>query len=314
MKKSNLKKHCFYLILILCIGACAGPTNQSTKISQDLHRDTIPFELTSYNNLLIKSVFNKVDTLSLMFHLGTNGVSLTSEGLDKTSGIKVDKSANVNSWGGSREAGYSTNNYLEIQNFSWDSIGITESRRSGHFSDGKIGFNFWLDKVMEIDFDASQIMIYDSLNTKPVDFNAMEVQFKDGMMFIDGAISIGDSVFQNSFLIHSGYSGVAMLDDAFVEQHRINEKLETIKESTLQDSNGNSLITKTVLTPKFSIGGFDLTDVPIGTFAGQIKRQSMSILGGDLLKRFHIIFDFPNEKLYLRPSEKKAEPYFDKVG
>jgi hypothetical protein len=316
MKKNNLFNSLLLAFSFIVFNACLNSDSRNVNTNNLVAQggDTIPFKLTNYNNLIIQGIFNKVDTLDLMFHLAVGNVSITTEGLSKAPSIQMDQSASVSSWGGSRKSGYSSNHSFQIAGYSWDSIGITESERSGHFSDGKFGYNFWEDKVLVINFDDSQIILFDSLQTISEDYQMMDIEFDGSSMFINGQIAAGDSLYQHKFMIHSGYSGLAMLDDAFVESHKINEKLKTIKESTLHDSYGNALVTKTVVTPELSIGDIKFTNVPIGTFSGEIKRQSMSVLGGDALKRFNMIFDFQNHKLYLQPNKNFDSPYFDRVG
>ena len=58
--------------------------------------DTIPFTLTDYNNISIKTIVNQRDTLNLMFHSGVGSVYVTKEGLAKTKYLKVDKSDFIN--------------------------------------------------------------------------------------------------------------------------------------------------------------------------------------------------------------------------
>ena len=177
MNAFNLKHYGLLVITSLLIIACSSPsTENATKPDvSNLISDTIPFELTSYNNLLIDGLFNQEDTLSLMFHLASESVSITTEGMEKAKSVQWDHSATGSSWGGSGEAKYSAQNQLQIGKSTFDSLGITESKRSGHFSDGKIGYTYWNDKVMHIDFETSQMLLYDTLLQVPEGYDKMEV-------------------------------------------------------------------------------------------------------------------------------------------
>jgi hypothetical protein len=55
--------------------------------------------------------------------------------------------------------------------------------------------------------------------------------------------------------------------------------------------------------PAFGLGRERLADVPVGFFKGQIGRKTKSVLGGDVLKRFNLIFDLPRKKLYVKRRE-----------
>ncbi|MCB0786868.1 MAG: hypothetical protein KDC02_22010, partial [Flavobacteriales bacterium] len=45
--------------------------------------DTIPFTLSEANDLLVRAVLNGQDPLTLMFHTGVEGLSLTEVGREK---------------------------------------------------------------------------------------------------------------------------------------------------------------------------------------------------------------------------------------
>jgi hypothetical protein len=49
----------------------------------------------------------------------------------------------------------------------------------------------------------------------------------------------------------------------------------------------------------FMLGKAKLSNVTTGFFAGNIGRQKKSVLGGEILKQFNIIFDLANNDLYL---------------
>ena len=55
--------------------------------------------------------------------------------------------------------------------------------------------------------------------------------------------------------------------------------------------------------PHFLLGETDLANVPVGFFQGKIGNQQMSVLGGDVLKRFNIILDSKREFMYLQENE-----------
>ena len=43
-----------------------------------------------------------------------------------------------------------------------------------------------------------------------------------------------------------------------------------------------------------------LDDITVGFFSGAIGRQKMSVLGGNVLKRFNILIDSEREHIYLK--------------
>jgi hypothetical protein len=110
-------------------------------------------------------------------------------------------------------------------------------------------------------------------------------------------------------LIHSGYAGAVLFDDAFAAENGLTKKLQVIGEKDLKDSYGHTLKTKKAILPVLKIGNDTLQNVPAGFFEGAIGRQKVSVIGGDVLKRFNIIIDAQREYIYLKANELKNSSY-----
>lgn len=271
--------------------------------------DTIPFELTQHNNIAIKAVINEADTVKLMFHTAANGVTLIKEATEKMTNIKWSQAESVKSWGGENEARYSEDNTLQIGAFRWDSLLIFENTNSGPTTDGKFGPNLFAGKAIEINFEESILLIHQRLPDKIAACEKVALRFENDLMFIEGTSSIGGKEFPNLFLVHSGYGGTILYDDKFVSDSKIGEQIEITEEQELKDSYGNVLKTKKGNLPKFSLGETTFEAIPVGFFEGAIGRQKMSVIGGNLLKRFNLIIDANRTYVYLKPNRLKALPY-----
>ena len=254
--------------------------------------------MTEANNISVAATLNKADEVNLMFHTANSGVVLTEEASQKASSIKFDKLADMKSWGGSSSGRISDNNALAIGPMSWDKLRIFQDRLSGTGTDGKFGPDLFKDQIIEIDFDSRKLRVFNELPQKVTGLQKLKVHKENGMMFLTGIVKVGDATLENKFLVHSGFGGGVLLDDAFVQANRIGQ-LKTISESELRDSGGNVLKTKKVELPAFKLGGFEFTKVPAQIFHGSIRKQKMSIIGGDLLKRFNLIVDQQKGVIYV---------------
>ncbi len=276
--------------------------------------DTIAFILTKYNNITIRSILNERDTVNLMFHTAASHVSLTQTATQRIKSLRLDKLyTGVKSWGGTNGTSRSSeNNSLRIGKLTWDNIAIDENELSGHTTDGKFGPNLFRNKIIEINFDTQIILIRTQLPTIGEDYEKFDLILKNNYMYIKGLLDVGETnKYSAEFLIHSGYSGTILLDDKFVDAHNIASKLKIISESQLKDAQGNVLKTKKAILPNLVIGTINFPEMPISFFEGAIGRQKMSVLGGDLLKRFHIIIDIKNAAIYLKPNSLMKTPYTD---
>jgi hypothetical protein len=284
-------------------GSLFGQESNNSSVAQ------IPFELTKHNNIVVKAVLNESDTVKLMFHTASSSMSLIKEATAHTNSVKWEGKNKVNSWGGQGEARYSASNQLEIAELQWDQLSIWENERSGPGTDGKFGPDLFHNKHIEIDFDKKLISIHPELPAKALQFEKFALQFDNDFMFLKGTSSIDQNHYENKFLIHSGYSGSILYDDAFAADHQLGEQLEIIDESELKDSYGNVLKTKKSILPEFSIGDIAFQDVPVAFFEGSIGRQKMSVMGGNMLKRFNIIINAERDEIYLNPNELNNIPW-----
>ncbi len=273
-------------------------------------KNIIPFQLTNYNNLIIKAVLNKKDTLQLMFHTAANALTLTEDAIKKIKDLKFDRIDSVKSWGGADNTSrYSSKNTLQIGNMQWDNLPLWDDKNSGPYSDGKFGPNLFENKVLDIDFDQKTMTITDVLPAKVKQYEKLNLSFENDMMFVTAEAHLGNSSFKNKYLLHSGYAGAVLFDDQAVSQHQMGQQLTITDEKQLKDSFGNVLKTKKAILPSFTLGKQKLDKVSIGFFEGALGRQKMSIIGSDVLKRFNIIIDAKREFIYIKANKLKKVAY-----
>ncbi|HYD90720.1 MAG TPA: retropepsin-like aspartic protease [Flavobacterium sp.] len=277
---------------------------------QDGKEYIIPFQLTGYNNLSVQAILNKQDTVHLMFHTAANALTLTEESIKRLKTVQFDGADTVKSWGGSGNSSrYSKSNSLQIGPLAWENISIWENKNSGQHTDGKFGTDLFENKVIEIDFIKNIISVSSILPAKAKKYKKHKLRSENGNLFIEAVAVIGQDTFTNSFLIHSGYSGSILFDDKFTNERALSNKLKIVAEKELKDSYGNVLKTQKAILPQFHIGSEKLTNVTVGFFAGAIGRQKMSVIGGDILKRFNIIIDAKREFIYLKPNNLRKSAY-----
>jgi hypothetical protein len=266
---------------------------------------TIPFRLTEYNNLSVEAILNETDTVNLMFHTAANSVTLTEEAIKKLKSLRfTNNTDSIKSWGSQTNSSrLSIDNSISIGELKWKNVPVWENINSGQYTDGKFGIDLFKGRVIEIDFDNSIIHLSEGLPKKVNKYKKVKLISRDDNLFIEANCKTKDSSFKNKFLIHSGYSGAVLFDDQFAKDARLNDKLQVIGEKILTDSYGNILKAKQVILPGLIIQGFKLVDVPAGFFDGAIGRQKISILGGDILKRFNLVIDAGREYIYLKPGK-----------
>jgi hypothetical protein len=270
----------------------------------------IPFRLTEHNNLSVQAVLNGHDTVQLMFHTASSGIELTAASVKRLGDLHFERTDTVKSWGGDVNASrFSRHNSLQIGELQWPDLSIWEDENSGQGTDGKFGPDLFLNKTVELDFDRQVLVVRAGLPDKVRKYKRQKLILEKGNMYLEAVCKIGKTRYTNRFLIHSGYFGALLLDDRFVARSKADEKLKIVGEKDLKDAYGHVLKTEKAVLPLLVIGDQKLHDVPAGFFHGAIGRQKISVIGGDLLKRFNFIIDAQREYIYLKPNHLAKGAY-----
>ncbi len=299
MKDCSSRSHRWPLTaLALVVSACAAAHQHPHPIGV-----RIPFHLTPADNIAVRATLNGTDAVELMLHTAVDSVSLTKAAIARMSSFAATDTISVRSWGGTAQARHSTGNSLQIGTFTWQDISVTESDNSGTGTDGKFGLHLFAGKVVEIDFDSSELVIHQALPPMNAGYQRLDLLGEPGNFSVIGEFTLDGRKYTTAFLLHTGFGGTALLDEEFLRTNGLDASLDTLSESVLKDSYGNEVKTRKVRLPALRFGNTTFHDVAIGTFDGKIGSERKSILGGGLLKRCNLIIDAQNRALYVRPSK-----------
>jgi hypothetical protein len=295
-------------IIALASLVLTGTAPSNLRAAQAVQPEvSLPFVLTDQNNIVVKAVFNGTDTLNLMLHTAASDVTVTEDARSKSTSVKFTGSTQAEAWGGKADLRFSKGNQIQIGTLRRDNMTVWEDKNSGKGTDGKFGLDFFQNqqnqqnRIVEIDFDQSRITLRDSLPRKVETYERLKLEKQNGQLFVTGNCLIEGKAYANKFLIHSGYSGGILIDDAFVASAGIDGKIKITDESVLKDSFGNSIKVKKGILPTFAMGSLKIADVPVGYFAGGLGAQKISVMGCEVLTQFNIVFDLARNDLYLSP-------------
>lgn len=262
-------------------------------------QEIIPFRITKYNNIIIKTLVNEKDSLDLMFQIAMEDASISPERTRPAKSLKFDKN------------GISENNSVKIGKNEFKNIRFYDNELTGQEADGKIGTGIFKGKTYKIDYDKNQFVIYDQL---PDVNDYKQVSFtynKQGQIFLACDNLINNESYETNFLLQSGYPGGLLYSNQFADAKKLNENLKVTGEKTLKNSYGQNITTKQGVLPTLTIiDDIALQNVSAGFFTGDIKNQTTSYFGADLIKRFNWIFDAETQIIYIQPSKYFNEPYF----
>lgn len=259
-------------------------------------QEIIPFRITKYNNIIVKTLVNNKDSLDLMFQIAMEDASISPERKRNADHIIFKDEI-------------SDGNAIAIGKKSYKNIRFFNNELTGHEADGKIGTGIFKGKTFKIDYDNNRFVVYDKIPDVK-GYESIPLFVNNGQFFIVADNVIDDQQQEGYFLLQSGYSGGILYSNEFADGKELDKKLKVTGEKTLKNSAGQSVITKNGILPFLKVGNFVLKDVSAGFFAGELKTQKASYFGADLLRRFNWIFDAERSKVYIKPSKYFDEPYY----
>lgn len=259
-------------------------------------QEIIPFRMTKYNNLIVKTQVNNKDSLDLMFQIAMEEASVSPE---------RKRSANHIIF----KDGISDGNTITTGKNTYRDVRFFDNELTGHEADGKIGTGIFKGRIFKIDYDNHRFLVYETMPDLK-GYQTVTLVYRNGQLFIQAENVIDGKTITGDFLLQSGYSGGIIYSNAFADGKDLDQKLKITGEKTLRNSAGKSIVTKNGILPLLNIGGFTLKNVSAGFFTGDLKTQKASYLGADVLKRFNWIFDAERKTVYIRPSKYFTEAYF----
>lgn len=273
--------------------------------SGQIHR--MAFSLNSQSNICLKAKLNDSDTLIMMFHTASTGVTVTKESLENKILLKNKQSTNVQTWGGRADSEFSEHNAFTLGGLKWKDLTVFVNENSGPDTDGKFGYDLFKNKIVSLNYDKKTMIVSEFLPKKLKGYQKLKLTFENGSMFIEGTLVFENQEFTGNFMFHTGYGGAILLDPKLGEKYD-SKSLPTISTSELKDSFGNVFKIETKLLPKIKIGNKTLKNVPL-SFAARSSDIPMKVFGNDLLKRFNVVFDFQKNEIYLKPNRLEKLDY-----
>ena len=252
----------------------------------------LPFYLNDHNNILLKTSVNNKDSLHLMFQIAMEDAALSPQRTRTTENVIFDSLNSVN-----------------INNYEFRDIHFSDNELAGIGADGKIGHGIFKGKTFKIDYNNNRFEIYQK-QPNLSEYEPIELIEQNGSYYIVADNVINDTQKEVYFVLQSGYSGGLLYSDEFAANQKLDQFLKITNEKTLKNSSNQTLTTKQGILPFFKIGNIVLKNVSAGFFTGELKRQNVSYLGADVLKRFNWIFAADRKTVYIKPSKYFNDAYY----
>jgi hypothetical protein len=185
------------------------------------------------------------------------------------------------------------------------------SKAFGRKVSGVIGYQTLKDFVIEIDYENSTIGLYKPDNyDKPLSGEEIPFECEDGRINIKTVISISNNdIVEARFALGSDSPTEAvLLNTPFVDDHQV---LDIIKERQVSSLDGAKIYLSRI--ESLNLGPYILqapTAVISSAVRGEGGRSDYDgAIGGEALRRFKLVIDFPRERLYLESNKYFSDPF-----
>ena len=200
--------------------------------------------------------------------------------------------------------------------FSHQPVMILQSdTMSGFPSDGVIGNTIFGNHAVRFDFEKKLITLMEPGSFRPdLSWETMAMTFNDlGIPFIQVKISVnGENEIPLHVYIDSASSESLELLVKQDQKFTTPENLETRYLGRGLDGDITGLFGRVA---RLRLGSFMLEDVPAAFPKAEVRSRqpgAEGIIGNDTLMRFHVVFDFSESKLYLKPNSLYGKPFGQK--
>jgi predicted aspartyl protease len=298
-----------YDFVILLNGKDSCHTRIST-MRQTFQRTTeangpavIPFTMDR-GRMFVATSINGSQPIKLLFDTGANAILLSATAVDRGVSITASGTGTNSGLGGQHTVSTSVGNTVEIAGLRWKQEPILLTDRSTSAVEGVLGMHMFEGKVVEFDYDRSALIIHDSLPAPLDGFTRVELGRAGPLPTIPVTFHTGSTTVEGSVIIDSGATGALFARREFAERLGLYGTMEKIGTGRQTGTGAGSITSDLVLLPTMTIGETNLKDVPIflETASNEQVAGSGAVLGMDVLSRFSMLIDLPNNTTYLKPN------------
>lgn len=311
----------YFLLLILSANAFS---QNIWDFSQNKNKIVIPFQLLN-NSIIIQP---KVNDIQLNLILDTGSAYNILFAFPEKDSIAFYNTSKIKITGpGMKEpidAYISKNNKIEFKSISskkLDVILMLEDKYSFTTSigipiHGILGADFFTDNIVEIQYDTKRIVIYRKeikrFLKKLLNYKQLPFIIKDKKPYIPVNITIEDVKKENlELLVDTGLS-----DGLWIFEKELNLKNKKQIDDYLGAGIGGDVYGKRVRFKNINFSDYEF-DEPIISMPDTISFLKKSILasrdgsvGGEILKRFNVVFNYSKQIMYLDKNSNYTNKFY----
>lgn len=275
-------------------------------------QDTIPFSIGENSKIYIRVRVNHSGELNFMFDTGADVCAIKKSILDKAA-VKVDGKEENMGVGGVSTVETSSANAVQISTIHKTGQKLVVLDYEHAFEDGIIGWTYFEDKVVNINYGIRKIIIHDKLPEIPEEYMKLKCKKIDNLLFVRLTLVVKGKKRNDWFELDTGSDGSLLISNLLGRKRRLFGKMIKIGNSTSRGSDGNVIENDVVLLDELRIKKYRFYRIPVDLATTESSVENNDILGNNFLKRFHVFLDFKQDVLYLKVNNLVHSPYLKEL-
>ena len=281
---------------------------------------TLPFELIS-NHIHVEGHIGDSRPLSIIVDTGAGGSVLNSSlvsslGLEETGKLEVRGGGE-----GSQDLGHVKGVNLKLgghalKETSFATIDLTPLEPlEGRTIDLILGYDVLGRAVLEVDYSAKEVTFHASETfTYEGPGERLPFTLQNNHPHIRAEVLLAESSASGTFMVDTGARMALYLNRLFTERHGVKDAVPKVLELPAQISGvGGASRESVARLPGVRLGAYEFTEIVTTlseSTSGSLETDALAgLIGGDLLKRFRVFFDYGNQEMILEPNAELNAPF-----
>jgi hypothetical protein len=288
----------------------------AVRFAKDSRRSVIPIEIYE-QRVLVPVRVNGGEAAGFVMDSGA-GTSVIVKPYADRIGLKSEGALRAAGAAGTTSLALAKNVLFSLQGveFPMSSITVVDASAGlplGTRSEGLLGYDVLSRVVARIDYEHKQLTLYDPADyVAPQQAAVLPLSFLGNWPIVSGKIILpGRQPIQSTFFIDTGAAGL-MLSTPFTNTNHAMDAVADKVEGVIYGAGGESKRFSGHISG-IELGGY-LVAEPVAGFSADTKEGALAsqdigaIVGGEILRRFIVTFDYPHTRILLEPSGSFTNP------
>ena len=278
----------------------------------------IPFQLYG-NHIYVRGRVGDSDSLWVVLDTGASGASISASVASRL-GLQVQSGGQAHGAGGVVESGTVREATIRIPGVELEGQMLSTlpldgiELQTGRSMDVIVGHALLSLAVVEIDYAARLLRITDPARFKPPSgATSLPLTFKQNLPYVKATIEVpGRRSIAGTFVLDSGAATALSLSPDLTEREKL---LEAVPRTLRARAGGvgGQVENRVGRIDRLRLGPYAV-ERPVTTFrlpgpGGISADGTAGNIGGDVLRRFDVTFDYNHERMWLSPNAALAEAF-----